>query len=635
MSKRIKLPLKDLLKHKIMFYDLETDSPHAPYCTIKTIAVQYGLRGEPEMAETKKDFAKFARWIKDDEVIKVDFNGNNFDSIALVSNGYEFSRVNHVDLFLALKTMAPSLPAFSLKFANFYFFKDPHFPEMQLDKWCRANNRQMHEAPLELLNAYNKHDVTQTSTLFRMVWPIITRDEFWPTFTREMEVGYALEQIELEGGAVIDCTKAATTLQILQRRLSKLVKNIQVLTDGAVTNPFSAPQLGKYFNEEENVEMKLTDGGEFSVNKKLIASLLDTSPVARAVRELRKVKSDSNFLGHFISAADDYSIFARDKFIGKPANWIPVQVSQSTARTRRFTSSSMHKINWQNLDKNAKSVIVPPEGYIWWGIDLSQIENIVHIFYSKDEARRVAYEADPDWNEYVWLCNQILGENYSKIDLEGDAKTGKKGMQSKEIPGWTVYKQYKTGKLGMNFGMGVRLFCETFGLETEIGKSTFSTIHAACPAIKRLQDICKRELVDRGFVEDPFGFRYAGPVDEAYKVVAYWVQGCGTGSLPKQMLISNYKTLRKYDKFAKFAKSGLLSGTTHDEISGLLNLSLGSNRLYELLEELMFNMTDKYSPRFDDIPIRAKLSLSRTNVAEAIELDMKKDRHQIIELLKA
>lgn len=634
--KRIRLPLNELLDPdiSILFYDIETDHQHAPYTRIKTIAVQYGLLGKPHMVNNEEDFARFAKALSDPATIKVDFNGNNFDSIALVSAEYEFDRTNHVDLFLAMKVLAPSLPAYSLKFLNFYYFKDPHFPQLRLNQWCRANKKALHEAPLKIIEEYNCHDVTQTCNLFRMAWNHLIQPENWKPFCREMAVGNVLEEMELRGGAVIDVKKAYLTLQDLQIEFDKRVRNIENLTDGLVTNPFSAPQLGKYFDEEENIEMKLTASGEFSVNKKLLASILDQSPVAREVRAIRKAKSDMNFLGHFLSATDDLSLYGKPYFVGRPNNWIPVQVSQSSAATRRFTSSSYHKINWQNLDKNAKGVINPPKGYIWWGIDLSQIENIIHIYYSKDEVRRAAYEADPEWNEYVWLSNQILGTNHKKEDLDGDTKTGKKGIPSKEIPGWTVYKQYKTGKLGMNFGMGQGLFCETFGLPPDAGRATFEAIHRACPAIHHLQSIARDLLIKQGYVKDPFGFRYSGPPRMAYKVVAYWVQGCGTGSLPKQMMVADWKTLRNYDRFARNANSGYITGTTHDEISGIINLQLGKERILELLSELMFNMTEMFSPYFDDIPIRAKLSLSRTNVADAVELDLIKDRNQIKEMLK-
>lgn len=331
----------------------------------------------------------------------------------------------------------------------------------------------------------------------------------------------------------------------------------------------------------------------------------------------------------FLRAVDD-DTFLEDR----PADWIPNSFSISKARTRRTLSDSKYGINFQNTSKAAKAVQRVPEGSVGWWIDLTQIENIVHIYESKDEARKQEYIADPNWNEYVWLCNQILGTNYSKTDLDGDSKTGKKGIMSTVIPHWTVYKQYKTGKLGMNFGMGNGLFCDLFGLEKEQGLQTFNDIHAACPAIRELTKRVQHDLIHIGHVTDVFGKRYSGPPRLAYKVVAYLIQGCGTGSLPKAMMRANWVTLRKFDRFLKGkGKAGVMCGTTHDEVSGRISLDLGPERVLQLLQKLMYNMTDKFSHKFGDIPLRAKLSLSRTNAADAEELDLIKDQKRVLELI--
>jgi hypothetical protein len=109
-----------------------------------------------------------------------------------------------------------------------------------------------------------------------------------------------------------------------------------------------------------------------------------------------------------------------------------------------------------------------------------------------------------------------------------------------------VYKEYKTAKLSLNFGQGARAFSERLGLDISAGKAIFQDIHCACPAIKRLQAKVEHALVRDGYVQDCFGHIYTGPIEEAYKVVAYLVQGCGTGSLPKAQVRANWETLRAH-----------------------------------------------------------------------------------------
>ena len=41
------------------------------------------------------------------------------------------------------------------------------------------------------------------------------------------------------------------------------------------------------------------------------------------------------------------------------------------------------------------------------------------------------------------------------------------------------------------------------------------------------------------------------------------------------------------------------------------------------LQQMMFNMTERFSPKFDNIPLRAKLYLSRTTTSEREEVSIK------------
>ena len=309
--------------------------------------------------------------------------------------------------------------------------------------------------------------------------------------------------------------------------------------------------------------------------------------------------------------------------------WIPRQYSFSNARTRRTTSNSFYKLNFQNPTKDAKKVQKVPDGWAGLWIDATQVENVVHIYESRDRERRQAYEADENWNEYVWLCNQILGGERTKKELDA--------IPSPQFPGWSIYKQFKTIKLALNFGMGVDKFCLKTGVDKKTGRDAFNTIHRACPAIKRLQDRVADDIRRCGFVQDVFGHIYQGTPRAAYKVVAYLVQGTGTASLPKAQMAANLRTLRKWGgpDVCHF------SGTTHDETEFRFNLrKLTPEQCYEITQELMFNMTTLLSPKFDGIPLRAKPAFSRTHAGPfdpkqpelggQEELDLVKDKEKIL-----
>lgn len=634
----IRCPMEEIPEDKIIFYDIETTHQFPPYCKIKSIAVQYGFNGKPEMVDRRSRRKRFKASLADPETIKVQFNGINFDDIVLHRHGYFVHPQNRHDVYLMLKTINPNAPAYGLKFNAFYYLGDPHFPQGRLNAWCAKHSKPMHLAPRSLLHAYNKHDVNpQTLDLFRMCWDVVIRDDYWDAYLEDLMIGEPLEEMMMEGGIYLDRQGCWNNLQRLQKDVQKYTKEALELTDGKVTNANSSKQLAKYFIEEDKIQLALSDGSTedeptFSVKKSVLVALRPTNKLADCAYRIREANGTAKYFENYLNALEDET---HNERMGP--NWIPTQFSVSSARTRRFTSQSLYKLNFQNPNEKAKSVQLVPPGFLGFWFDATQIENVVHIYESKDTERRRAYEADPDWNEYVWLCNQILQANYTKDELdEKDPITHlpTKRSRSVQIPNWTLYKQYKTGKLGINFGMGIKLFCELFGLTRDVGEITFEDIHCASPAIRELQQRVAYDLTTKGYVEDVFRKRYSGPPRMAYKVVAYLIQGCGTGSLPKAQIRSNWETLRRTDKHMPHAlkgrKSGVMCETTHDANGGRIDLRLGDGNILQLLQKMNYNMTERFSPLFDNIPLRAKMYLSRTNANEAEEISIS-DHKRILE----
>lgn len=616
--------LRSLKESDVIFYDIETDHQYAPYAKLRSIAVQYGLQGTPRMVVGRKEEDRFRDALADPTRIKVDFNGVNFDRTVCNRHGYFVHPQNAHDLYLIFKTIAPNLPAFALKFLAFYFLGDPHFPEMEMMQWMAENEKGWDEVPAHLLHPYNKHDVTQTKDLFRVAWDVVIRDEFWEPYLQDLMMGEPLYEMETEGGLYLDKQACSTALHRLQKKVQQETDRALELTHGQVLNANSSQQLAKYFTDFDGLELELTDSGQFRVDKAVLRDLRADNPLAECAYNIREANADMKYFENYLTALEDETYSQT-----KSHCWIPVQHSVSSARTRRFTSQSLYRLNFQNPSKTAEEVMVVPKGFLGWWIDATQIENVVHIFESNDIARRHAYESDPDWNEYVWLCNMTYGTDRPKEEWDDHEL-----CPSPVIPHWTIYKDKKTTKLGLNFGMGVAKFCKMNKVDEDAGKLLFGQIHKACPAIRSLQNRVARDLKGKGFIEDVFGYRYAGPAEKAYKVMAYMIQGCGTGSLPKAQIRANWESMRKFDKYLPSqSKCGYMCETTHDENGGRIDLRLGEEAILQLLQNFMYNMTKKYSPLFDDIPLRAKLYLSKTSKANKIECDIN-DHERILQIIR-
>ena len=599
------LSVDELDDSKLLFYDIETDHQYSPYASLRIIGAQIGVYGEPYIVETPEQQEEFRRMLADPTVLKFGWNNKSFDDIVLYRYKYPVNEINSHDLMLAVKAVHPTSPSYSLKFCNFDVFSDPHFPEMELEAWAKKTGQDKWTAPRELLDPYCLHDITQTVQMFRVYWDHVIKDQHWDAYCLDISQGAPLHEMMLEGGIYLDPKNLSERINLLHGEKLFWEQRAFQLSSGKVLNPNSSKQVGLWL-DEQGFDLELSDNGAFSVPKELMMDLLDLDDptndqdsVLRCTYEVRKVNASLKYYENYLVALQDSTYAHRP-------NWIPVSFSISNARTRRYTSSSFYGLNFQNPNKEAKKVQIVPDGWLGVWIDSTQVENVVHIYESGDKARRRAYEADPNWNEYVWLANRILDSNLSKDELDQ--------IPSEQNPRWSVYKQFKTTKLALNFGMGIDKFCSMNGLEKRVGKMMFDQTHEACPAIHGLQEKVTQRLLRDGFVQDAFGHIYSGNIRQAYKVVAYLIQGCGTGSLPKAQIRAAYDTLKEYD--------GHLCGTTHDELGLRLSLKLGKAEIFAVLQKLMYNMTERFSPKFDNIPLRAKLYLSRTTSAEAEEVSI-------------
>jgi hypothetical protein len=611
----LRIPIDEIEENQILFYDLETDHQYAPYCELKMIGVQYGFNGKPHRVTSEGGRKKFKQKMEDPSVIKVGFNCLNFDNIVLHRNGIKVNENNCHDGYLMMKTIHPRMPSYSLKFLNWWILGDCHWPEFEMERFCKHEGINKwtglplkgkgtgRSIPNPFMEPYLNHDLFQHCNIFRYGWEIVQRPEHWDAYCLDLSQGEVVDEMELAGGIFVDKRTCVERIETLEARRKKLENYVDRETLGKVINPNSSKQVGAYL-DAEGFELELTADGEFSVKKSDLVELKEKSWLARTTWVVRNINAVIKYYRNYLAAANH-----------KPSSrnivQIPTSFSISNAGTRRYTSNSFYKINFQNSDKHAKMIQAVPEGWLQFFIDSTQVENVVHIYESEDDDRRTDYETNEEWNEYVWLCNQILsGPPRDKWTLDH--------IPSEQIPNWSVYKQYKTCKLALNFGMGIGKFCETTGITRATGKALFNQIHEACPAIHKLQNKVRERLEKYGYVTDVFGHRYSDEPSRAYKCVAYLIQGCGTASLPKAQLRANFDTLKSHTIDGAF-----LSTTIHDETGGRISLDLGKDKILTILEELMYNMTTKFEHKFDNIPLRAKLYLSTTTAAQAKEMKLK------------
>ena len=656
--------VSDIADDRFLAYDIETTSVHAAYTSLRMVGYQLGLQNKPQLVDLKSstERRRFRDLLRDPEIIKVSYNGINFDDMVLARHGFYVEPRNRHDMFLALKTIAPNLPSYSLKFVSWYFFGDWHEPERRLHAWLVHNGKgRQHyfDAPEKVLGPYCMHDVRQTVKIFRMIWEIIQRPLHWEVYNKmELAMAGPLHEMVLIAGEWFDPKQIKESIAALKEERQQMIDNVIKLSGGKITKPTSSTQVARYLHDENSVELELSKAGNYLAGKSELVEISSKNPIADGVLKIRDIgkviqhyenyldaviyerlrrKNDPERLNRWLTKKglndeisadvpcfDAEESISRSSMIGSNTyEAIPKAYSMSNAKTRRFTSASQFGINFQNQNKRTKVVQLVPKGWLGIWIDSRQIENVVHIWASGDKVRRAAYEADINWNEYVWLCNQVLRKEHTRKELEDTV--------SPMNPAWSIYKTYKTVKLALNFFMGLRKFAKTTGLDMYRAERLFEEVHAACPAIRQIANVLIKGSRD-GFIRDPFGHVYA-VMEDTQKMVPYFVQGCGTGSVPKAMTVANYRTLHAldtktmdfepcvYNRFTRQFSYGIICGTTHDECAMRISLGLPTKTIIWLIRRCLYNMEEKFSPLFDNIPLRAQLAVSITNAGDQVELN--------------
>jgi len=604
---------------KIIFFDIETDSQFAPYANLKMIGYQLGLDGQPQILnhEDSEELATFRERLASPEWTKVHYNGINYDEIVLYLHGFPTNPVNRHDVFLMAKTVCPAVPAYGLKFLNWWYYGDPHDPERRLHAWCKHHEEPMYAAPWELLSEYCMHDVRQTVRLYKMLEPLVRSPLHWRAYSElELRMAEPLHEIILEGQECLNLKVLRQEKNRLRDKIREYNREAKRLTAGKVQNLASRPQVAEHLTDVEGFELKISDKLNLILRKDDLLTMLDLdnptndqSRLARLTYECRDAIKQLGYIDAYRRALlwEVRTPERRRAYREQGYGFIPKSYSLSGAKTRRILSSSRWGINFQNQNHSSKAVQIVPAGWLGVWIDSTQIENVVHMWKSKDYERIRSYSQDPDWSEYVWLCNRILGGERSREELDK--------IVSPANPSWSIYKQFKTCKLALNFGMGVAKFSTTNRIDRDRSKEIFEAIHRACPAIKKLQRMIAAEIGKHGYVQDPFGHVYTGDPEDAYKIVAYFVQGCGTGSVPKAMCRAIWETLQPLNQDGY--KGALMTTLTHDEIGFRIWLGIDTCQILSILWDCLDCMEQRFSPYFDGIPLRAKLSVSITNAAEA------------------
>jgi hypothetical protein len=284
--------IEDIPEDSIVFYDIETGPPKdlppcvkdpnfkgaisPAYARLHMKAYQLGLNGEPELAETPAENARLRDLLRDPNIIKVSYNGINFDDIVLWRYGYFVEPRGRHDLYLAMKTCAPMLPSYSLKYINELYFGDTHDAEWELWDWLKhsGNTKSMYKAPKELLATYCKHDVRQTCNVFRMIWEVIQKPMHWPTYRKlELKMAEPIHEMILLAGEWVNTEDIERRIQEIELERNELVNT--AWKKYRIANLGSGRERTAVLHEKYGVEFAVSEHGNMIGRKSDWLQLMD------------------------------------------------------------------------------------------------------------------------------------------------------------------------------------------------------------------------------------------------------------------------------------------------------------------------------------------------------------------------
>jgi len=250
----------------------------------------------------------------------------------------------------------------------------------------------------------------------------------------------------------------------------------------------SGPQLKLYlvdflrlplYKGKPGKKKKETDRGSFD-EESLKRYAIQGAKEAELIMEIRSIRK---LLNSYIEVRLD-----EDKRLR--GGWNPVGT-----RTGRFSCSQVWRgpnlkvgLNLQTLPPRFKPCVVADEGYVMFNVDLSQAENRIVAYLSRDQRLIDAFESGVD--VHCLAYSTMYGIPASEVsDKKGSSPLGN-GMKSQRDWG-------KVCNHSLNYDLGYRSFSKKVELPQKEGKVMHSLWHRAFPNVKQVFHPYVREQLER------------------------------------------------------------------------------------------------------------------------------------------
>ena len=458
-------------------------------------------------------------------------------------------------------------------------------PEVETDYWM---------AEPALAKKYACLDTDRTMKLLK--WCLAEqerRPEIAALLTMEMKCTKALIKME-ERGIKIDLKKAKELEKyyediIIQEEARKVAMGYGDL------NTRSPKQMHKVFYEELKAEhvhvtAKNKEGKrqkKLTANNSALELWADNHPLARCIMTINAAKGElTKFIIPLQELADENDI-------------LHPNYRQCGAITGRLSCTNPNLQNISNVnttkggvDKLARALFIPREGYMLYFPDYSQLEVWAGGFASGDKVMC----------EYLSRGGDMHGAfNKQFFAHKADFKE-KEGSYRKKIKALTFATIYSAG--------AKRLASMGFGLSFKDAKGFLKMFWTRYSGLANYRDELIEVIEYRKFIEDPFHRRYYIRPESSYKGLNTMIQGSSSGVM-KRAIVGVDEYLEDYP-----GCNVLLN--IHDELCIEVPLHIHSE---ELMLGIIKAMQGDFHKAFNmPRPFEVNMAITRTSWAEKEEM---------------
>ena len=514
-----------------------------------------------------------------------------YDYHVLSREGYNVHNIELFDTLTQAKLIASdrffynedSLAADWLEIADVDIHKQAMKP------WIESS-KDWGEVPISKMFPYACHDVEKNRLLFKYIQTNLLKD-FQQVSLTEQKVTRCLCRCEQVGLSVnvVDLLKEQFRCNA---EMLKIMEEIRV-EHNFVMRPNVNADCYQIFHKQYGLPVVgETDKGDPSYDKFALATLKQypDAPVELIDKciEYRKLVSHNGFMKSYTDHELDGRMHAS---------------YNQCVRTGRMSCSEP---NMQQLNKEAKRFIQPPEGYVFLSFDFSAIEFRIIAHYLGQPEIIQAYQDDPDTDFHQWVADMcgVARKPAKNINFCMAFGGGKGRVLSMLSNNADVIEDIHASS-PEEFESLCRLRAEAI----------YNKYHSVLHRLRPLTGMAANRLKAHNFVKNAYGRHRHLPKKATYRALNSVIQSSAADCMKEAVV----KTCPLYNTILQ--KAGVEQvAYVHDEILFICpKQHIGDNYLTEpnpVIQEIAKCMlTDRFT-----VPLRVSASIGEKNWADLVEI---------------